>query len=99
MLGLLDIIFQKILTELWPLIMSGFLFQLNSQEQIDRHSPNFIYAFILTRSMLGLLPVIFCSFIIELLPLIYVRLLFPLNILASIIQNYSQLCINVVSYP
>ena len=37
-------------------------------EKINRFSPNFIYAFILTRSRLGLLHVIFRTFVPELWP-------------------------------
>ena len=33
---------------------------------MDRISPNFIYAFVLTRSGLGLIPVIFQEFVTEL---------------------------------
>ena len=47
-----------------------------SGEQMDRISPNFLDAFILTISRLGLLPVIFCLFVTELWPLIDVRILF-----------------------
>ena len=46
-------------------------------------SPNFIYAFIFTKSRLGLLPVIFDIFVTELWPLIYARILFLLNIFRS----------------
>ena len=45
---------------------------------MDRISPNFVYAFILTISRLGLLPVIICLFVTELWPLIDVRIVFPL---------------------
>ena len=38
---------------------------------MDRISPNFIYAFILTRSRFGLLHIIFCTIVPELWPLIY----------------------------
>ena len=47
---------------------------------MDRISPNFVYAFILTISRLELLPVIFCLYVTELCPLIAVRILFLLNI-------------------
>ena len=46
---------------------------------MDRISPSFVYAFILTIYRL-LLPVIFCLFITELRPLIDVRIVFLLNI-------------------
>ena len=48
---------------------------------MDRVSPNFAHALILTRSRLGLLLVIFRKFVTELWPLIDVRILFPVNIL------------------
>ena len=41
---------------------------------MDRLSPNFIYAFIMTRSTLGLLHIIFRSFVTELWPLIYAKM-------------------------
>ena len=47
---------------------------------MDRLSPNFVYAFMLTISSLGLLPVLFCLFVAELWPLVDVRSLFLLNI-------------------
>ena len=60
--------------------LSEIFFCSLSLEQIDRSSPNFVYAFILTRSRLGLLPVMFCLFVTEMWPLIDVRILFLLNI-------------------
>ena len=60
--------------------MPKFCFRSVSREQIDRNSPNFIFAFILTRSRLRLLPSMFCLFVAELWPLIDVRILFLLNI-------------------
>ena len=50
---------------------------------MNRISPNFICAFILTRSTSGLLHYIFCSFVPELWPLIYSKISFPLNILRT----------------
>ena len=44
---------------------SEFCFRSIFWEQIDRISPNFRYAFILTRSMVGLLGIIFHSFVTE----------------------------------
>ena len=55
---------------------SQFHFRSISWEKIDRISPNFIYAFILTRSSLGLLHVIFHTFVPKLWPLIYAKILF-----------------------
>ena len=48
-----------------PWFIPEFHFRSISWEQMDRISPNFIYAFILTRSSLGLLQVIFRSFVPE----------------------------------
>ena len=50
---------------------------------MDRISPNFIYAFILTRSTFGLLHIIFCTYVPELWPFIYSKMLLPLNILRT----------------
>ena len=50
---------------------------------MDRISPNFIYAFILTRSTLGLSAVIFGKFVSMLWPLIDVRIRLTLNILRN----------------
>ena len=63
---------------LWPLIYAKILFPLYmiSWEPIDRISPNFIYAFILTWSTLSLLHVIFPTFVPELRPLIYAEISF-----------------------
>ena len=61
---------------------------------MDRISPNFVYAFILTTSRLELFPVIFCLFVTELWPMIDVRILFLLNIFrfsCSISQNLAFL--------
>ena len=62
-----------------------------SWEQMDRISPNFMYAFILTRYTLGLLHIIFRTFVAELLPLIYSKISFPLNILRT---NFDQTLYN-----
>ena len=50
---------------------------------MDRISPNFIYAYILTRSTLGLSHIIFRIFVADLWPLI----LFPLNILRTLTRS------------
>ena len=60
---------------------------------MDRISPNFIYALILTRSILGLLHIIFCSFVPELWPLVYSKIPFPLNILRTNGQILTKLYI------
>ena len=49
-----------------PWFMPKFSFRSISWEQIDRISPNFMYALIFTRSSLGLLQVIFRTFVLEL---------------------------------
>ena len=63
---------------------------------MDRISPNFIYAFILTRSTLGLLLIIFRLFAPELWPLNYAKNLFPLTILRTNGQNFIKfyICIH-----
>ena len=64
---------------------------------MDRISPNFVYAFILTRSPLGLLHIIFRTFAPELWPLIYTIISFPFNILRTNRQNFTKfgLCIYI----
>ena len=57
---------------------------------MDRISPNFIYAFILTRSMLGLLHIICCTFVPKLWPFVYSKYSFPLNILRTNGQNFTK---------
>ena len=66
-------------------------------EQIDRTSPNFIYAFILTRFMLGLSHIIFRIFVPELWPLNYIKILFPVNILRTNGWNFTKfyICIHI----
>ena len=60
---------------------------------MNRISPNFIYAFILTRSMLRLLHIFFCTFVPVLWPMIYAKISFPLNILRTNGQNFTKLYI------
>ena len=62
---------------------------------MNRISPNFICAFILTRSTSGLLHYIFCSFVPELWPLIYSKISFPLNILRTNGQFLTKLYITI----
>ena len=57
---------------------------------MDRISPNFKYAFILTISTLALLHIIFRTFVPVLWPLIYVKMLFPFNILRTDGQNFTK---------
>ena len=66
-----------------PWFTPKFRFRSISWELTDIFSPNFIYAFILTRSSSGLLYVIFHVFVPELWPFIYAKILFPLNILST----------------
>ena len=65
---------------------------------MDRSSPNFINAFILTISKLGLLHIIFRTFVPELWPLIYSKILFPLNILRTNGQIFIKLYITIYTY-
>ena len=62
---------------------------------MDRISPNFIYAFLLTRSKLGLLHIIFRTFVLELWPLIYSKILFLLNISRTNGQILTKLYITI----
>ena len=57
---------------------------------MDRISPNFIYAFILTTSTLGLLHIIYPMFVPELWPLIYTKISFLFNILRRNGQNFTK---------
>ena len=76
-----------------PWFTPKFCFPSISGEQMDRISPNFIYAFILTRSTLGLLHIIFRTFVLELWRLIYSKTLFLLNILRTNGQILTKLYI------
>ena len=64
---------------------------------MDRMSPNFIYAFILTRSTLGLLHIIFRTFAPVKLPLIYAKISFPFNMLRANGHNLTKfyICIYI----
>ena len=64
---------------------------------MDRFSPNFVYAFILSRSTLRSLQVIFRKFAPEFWPLIYSKILFPLNITFRTRVMVLDLCQNFVS--
>ena len=74
-----------------PWFTPKFRFHSISREQIDWFSPNFIYAFILTRSNLGLLHLSFHTFVPELWPLIYAKISFPLNISRNYLTDYHQI--------
>ena len=78
-----------------PWFTPKFRFRSISWKQMDRISPNFIYAFILTRSTLGLLHIIFHTFVPELWPLIYSKYLFQLNILITNGQILTKLYITI----
>ena len=60
------------------------------RDHIDRISPNFIFALLLTRSRLGLLHIIFVLFETELWPLIYVRIVFLLIYLENKWPEFDQ---------
>ena len=62
---------------------------------MDRNSPNFINAFILTRSTLGLFHIIFRTFVPELWPVIYSKNWFPINILRKNGQILTKLYITI----
>ena len=66
-----------------PWFTLKFCFRSISWDQIDRISPNFIYAFTLTKSSIGLIHLILFTFVPELWPLMYVKIYFPLNILRT----------------
>ena len=80
-----------------PWFRPKFPFPSLSWEQMDRISPNFIYAFILTKSLLGLLHIIFFTFVPELWPLIYAIILYPFNILRTNGQNFTKFytCVHI----
>ena len=92
-LELLRIIFPTFKPELLPLIYAKISFSLNILNKFDRISPNFIYAFILTRSSLRLLHVIFSYICIRVIAL-DLRQNF---ILRTNIQNFTKfyICIHV----
>ena len=96
-LGLLHVIFLKLVPELWSFIYAKILFPFKSWEPFGRISPNFIYAFILAGSSLELLHAIFCRFVPELWPLIYAEILFPLNILRTYWHIFTKfyICIHI----
>ena len=75
--------FEHLYQSYGPLFTPKFCFRSISWEQMDRISPNFIYAFKLPRSTLGLLHIIFPTFVPELWPLIYAKISFPLIILRT----------------
>ena len=78
-----------------PWFMLILRFRSISWEPIGRISPNFIYAFILTRSKLGSLHIIFCTFVPELWPLIYSQNWFLSNILRANGQILIKLYITI----
>ena len=81
-LGVVTCHFSYICTRVMaPDLRQNFISAQYLLEQIDRISPNFIYAFTLTRSSMGLIHIIFFTFVPELWPLIYAKISFWLNIL------------------
>ena len=64
---------------------------------MDRISPNFVYAFILTIFRLGLLPVIVGLFITEIWPTIDVRISFPAQCLLIIFRTWPFYCMKSVA--
>ena len=89
--------FANLFQSYGPWFIPKILFPLNILRTIDIYSPNFIYAFILTRSSLGLLHVIFRTFVTELWSLICAQILFLLNILRTNGQNFTKfyICIYI----
>ena len=85
--------FAHLLQSHGPRFMPKFCFRSISWKQMDRISPNFIYAFILTRSTLELLHIIFGTFVPELWPLIDLKISFRLNILRTNGQILTKLYI------
>ena len=79
--------------------MPKFRFHSISWEQIDIRSPNFIYAFILTRSTFGLLHIIFRTFVPEKWPLINARVSFTLNTLRTNWQNFTNFIYAFIAEP
>ena len=59
-------------------LLPKFCFRSISRKQIDRISPNFKNALLLTRSLLGLLQIIIHTFVPELWPLIFAKISFLL---------------------
>ena len=82
-LGLLPVIFRKFVA-----LLSELVFRSITLDQMDRFSPNFVYAFILTISGLRLLPVIFRKFVALLSELV-----FSFNNFRSNGQIFTQFCI------
>ena len=80
-----------------PWITPKFRFCSIPWEIKERISPNFIYAFILTRSTLGLSHIIIRTFVPELWLWIYSKILLPLNILRTngqiLTKHYITTCI------
>ena len=80
-----------------PWITPKFRFCSISSEQIDKMSPNFIYAFILTRSSLGLLHIILIHLCQSYGPWFTPKFHVPLNILKTNRQNFTKfyICIHI----
>ena len=91
-LGIIHINLRTFVAELWPSIYARISFRSISWKQIDRISPNFINALLLTKSRLELelLHIIFRTFVAELWPLLNARISFPLNILRKNWKNFTR---------
>ena len=73
-----------------PWFTIKFRFRSLSWGQIDRILPNFIYAFILTRSTLGLLHIIFRKLVTSVMALDLRQKKFPFNNLRTNGQNFTK---------
>ena len=88
------LVFSHLYQSYGPWFTEKFRFRSIILNIIDRISPNFIHASILTRSTLGLLHITFRIFVPELWPMIYARISFPLNILRTFNwQNFTKFCV------
>ena len=78
-------------------LSQNFVSAQHNEIKLTDFYQNFIYAFILTRSMFGLLHVIFRIFVLELWSLIYAKFSFPLNILRINRHNFTKfyICIDI----
>ena len=67
------------------------------ENYLNFFSPNFIYAFILTRSSLGLSHIIICIFVPEFWPFIYAKISFSFNYWRTNTHNFTKfyICIPI----
>ena len=82
--------FEHLYQSYGPWLTPKFCFHSIFWELLDIFSPNFIYAFILTRSSLGLLHIIFRKIVPELWPFIYAKILFSHSISWETIDRMLQ---------